>query len=152
MRGTHYRLALAALLIALVALVAGEIVYLFAPVGSDAIGDDIWWAFLRLSDPGYLGDDEGLIRRTISTAVTVLGYVLFLGLLVAIMTQWLNQWIARLEMGVTPVAVSNHVLILGWTHRTPAIANTLLARAPPGLSPRRPLPSDSQADLFAQRP
>ena len=127
MRGTHYRLALAALLVALVALVAGEVVYLFAPVGSDGIGDDIWWAFLRLSDPGYLGDDEGLIRRTISTAVTVLGYVLFLGLLVAIMTQWLNQWIARLEMGVTPVAVSDHVLILGWTHRTPAIARTLLA-------------------------
>jgi Trk K+ transport system NAD-binding subunit len=125
LRGLHYRLALAALLIALVALLAGEFVFLLAP-GEPDVGEAIWWAFLRLTDPGYLGDDEGLARRTISTAVTVLGYVLFMGLLIAIMTQWLNQWIARLEMGVTPVAVSHHVLILGWTHRTPAIANTLL--------------------------
>ena len=70
----------------------------------------MWWAFLRLTDPGYLGDDEGLARRTISTVVTVLGYVLFLGLLIAILTQWLNQLIARLESGVTPVALSDHVL------------------------------------------
>jgi len=125
LRGTHYRLALAALLVALVAMLAGELVFLLAP-GEPEVSDSIWWAFLRLTDPGYLGDDEGLTRRTISTIVTVLGYVLFMGLLIAIMTQWLNQWIARLEMGVTPVAVSNHVLILGWTHQTPAIANALL--------------------------
>jgi len=125
LRGLHYRLALAALLIALVALLAGELVFLLAPETPE-ISDAIWWAFLRLTDPGYLGDDEGLAARTISTAVTVLGYVLFMGLLIAIMTQWLNQWIARLETGVTPVAVNHHVLILGWTLRTPAIANTLL--------------------------
>jgi len=125
LRGTHYRLALAAPLVALVAMLAGELVFLLAP-GEPEVSDSIWWAFLRLTDPGYLGDDEGLTRRTISTIVTVLGYVLFMGLLIAIMTQWLNQWIARLEMGVTPVAVSNHVLILGWTHQTPAIANALL--------------------------
>jgi Trk K+ transport system NAD-binding subunit len=125
LRGLHYRLALAALLVASVALLAGELVFLFAP-GESGVSDAIWWAFLRLTDPGYLGDDEGLAARTISTAVTVLGYVLFMGLLIAIMTQWLNQWITRLEMGVTPAAVSHHVLILGWTHRTPAIANALL--------------------------
>lgn len=126
LRGTHYRLGIAALIVSIVALLGGSLVYLLAPVGTDAIGDDVWWAFLRLSDPGYLGDDHGLVRRSISTVITVLGYVLFLGLLVAIMTQWLNQWIERLEMGVTPVAVSQHILILGWTHRTPAIAHTLL--------------------------
>jgi hypothetical protein len=125
LRGLHYRLALAALLVVSVALLAGELVFLLAP-GEAGISDAIWWAFLRLTDPGYLGDDEGLAARTISTAVTVLGYVLFMGLLIAIMTQWLNQWIARLETGVTPAAVSHHVLILGWTHRTPAIANALL--------------------------
>ncbi len=44
----------------------------------------IWWAFLRLTDPGYLDDDEGTTRRLISVIVTVLGYVLFMGSLVAI--------------------------------------------------------------------
>ena len=73
-RGLHYRLALAALLVTSVALLAGELVFLFAP-GESGVSDAIWWAFLRLTDPGYLGDDEGLATRTISTAVTVLGYV-----------------------------------------------------------------------------
>jgi len=58
--------------------------------------------------------------------VTVLGYVLFLGLLIAILTQWLNQFITKLESGVSPVAVSNHIVLLGWTHRTPTIVKQLL--------------------------
>ena len=81
---------------------------------------------MRLTDPGHLGDDEGFARRTVSTIVTVLGYVLFLGLLIAILTQWLTSSIAKLESGVTPVAISDHVIILGWTHRTPTIVSELL--------------------------
>jgi hypothetical protein len=75
----------------------------------------IWWSFLRLSDPGYLGDDEGVSLRIISTIVTVLGYVLFLGSLVAIMTQWLNQTLRRYESGLTPISMSGHVVIIGRT-------------------------------------
>jgi hypothetical protein len=86
----------------------------------------IWWAFLRLSDPGYLGDDQGMALRSVSTVVTVLGYVLFLGLLIAIMTQWMNQKIQYLESGVTPIALRHHVIIFGWTARTPAIVRGLL--------------------------
>ena len=64
-----------------------------------------------------------MARRTVSTVVTVLGYVLFLGLLIAILTQWLNETIAKLEAGVTPIALSDHVVILGWTHRVPTIVS-----------------------------
>ena len=78
----------------------------------------IWWAFLRLTDPGYLGDDQGVFRRTVSTVITVIGYVLFLGALVAIMTQWLNQTLRQLESGLTPIARDGHVLVAGWTDRT----------------------------------
>ena len=53
-------------------------------------GQAIWWAFRRLTDPGNLGDDEGLFTRVLSSVLTVLGYVLFMGSLIAIMTQWLN--------------------------------------------------------------
>ncbi|MEA3273839.1 MAG: hypothetical protein U9Q81_00760, partial [Pseudomonadota bacterium] len=77
-------------------------------------------------DPGYLGDDEGLVGRTVSTVVTVLGYLLFLGLLIAILTQWMNELIARIESGTRPVTLADHVLILGWTHRTPGIVLELL--------------------------
>ncbi|MEA3278737.1 MAG: hypothetical protein U9Q81_26245 [Pseudomonadota bacterium] len=125
LRGLHYRLLLAASIVLLVALLAGLLVRLLAP-GFDEVGESIWWAFLRLTDPGYLGDDEGLVGRTVSTVVTVLGYVLFLGLLIAILTQWMNELIARIESGTRPVTLADHVLILGLTHRTPNIVLELL--------------------------
>jgi hypothetical protein len=125
LRGLGYRLLLAAAIVTAVALVAGALVTTFDPELSQP-GDAVWWAFLRLTDPGYLGDDEGIARRAISTVVTVLGYLLFLGLLIAILTQWLNQLIERLESGTTPVALSDHVIVLGWSHRTPTIVRELL--------------------------
>jgi hypothetical protein len=125
LRGLGYRLLLAAAIVLSVALVTGALAALLDSDFAD-LGDAVWWSFLRLSDPGYLGDDEGVARRAISTVVTVLGYVLFLGLLVAILTQWMNQTIGKLESGLTPVAASDHVVILGWTHRTPTIVSELL--------------------------
>ena len=111
LRGLGYRLLIAAVIVAAVALVAGELAVILVPQFSDS-GGAIWWAFLRLTDPGYLGDDQGIAQRTISTVVTVLCYVLFLGLLIAILTQWLNRLIARLESGMSPVSISNHILLL----------------------------------------
>jgi len=125
LRGLHYRLLLAASIILLVASFGGLLMLLLDP-DFDEVGESVWWAFLRLSDPGYLGDDEGLVGRTVSTVVTVLGYVLFLGLLIAILTQWMNELIRRIESGTRPVTLADHVLILGWTHRTPSIVLELL--------------------------
>jgi hypothetical protein len=125
LRGLRYRLLLAASIVAAVALIAGGLVALL-DAGFSEPGEAVWWAFLRLTDPGYLGDDEGLARRSVSTVVTVLGYVLFLGLLIAILTQWMNDIIRKLEAGLTPVALSEHVILLGWTHRTPTVVSELL--------------------------
>lgn len=125
LRGVHYRLLMAALIVAVLSVVAGIIVVLLDPA-FEQISDAVWWAFLRLTDPGYLGDDEGAVSRSISTVVTVLGYVVFLGLLIAIMTQWMNAWIQRVESGLTPLEIRDHVLILGWNHRTPSIVQELL--------------------------
>ena len=125
LRGAHSRLLFIASLIGVVAVGGGLMVQ-----ATDAPFDDretaIWWAFLRLTDPGYLGDDEGLVRRVISTVVTVLGYVLFMGSLIAIMTQWLNQTIHNFERGLTPIVRRNHILILGWTNRTSEIVGELM--------------------------
>lgn len=120
-KGAHYQLLFVAALIGLISIVGGLLVW---PTGepTSRLDESIWWAFLRLSDPGYLGDDEGIWRRFISTLITVAGYVLFMGSLVAIITSWLNRKIRNLEQGLTPVAAKNHVLILGWTNRTIHIA------------------------------
>jgi len=117
LRGAFYRLLTIATLVLVVALVAGTLTWLLEPHPM-TLPDAIWWAFLRLTDPGYLGDDEGVLRRSVSTVLIVIGYVLFLGALVAIMTQWLNQTLRQLESGLTPIARDGHVLVAGWTDRT----------------------------------
>jgi hypothetical protein len=125
LRGLKTRLLMASLIVVAVAVTAGFLVSVLSEDFSNP-AEAIWWAFLRLTDPGYLGDDEGVAKRAISTVVTVLGYLLFLGLLIAILTQWLNETVRRVESGVTPVVLSNHVLILGWTNQTRAITESLL--------------------------
>lgn len=124
-RGVFFQLLSIAALIVITAVVAGFAAFVATEQFSD-LPRAYWWAFLRLSDPGYLGDDEGTGLRTISTILTVLGYVLFMGSLVAILTQSLNRFMSRLEAGLTPLREKNHVIILGLTHRTPLILRELL--------------------------
>lgn len=124
-RGAHYRLLIIAALIGLISIVGGWTVLAWGS-GFTRPGEAIWWAFLRLTDPGYLGDDVGTVNRVVSTVVTILGYVVFLGALVAVMTQWLDHRMKRLETGLTPVKRDDHVLILGLNGRTHAIIREIL--------------------------
>jgi ion channel POLLUX/CASTOR len=126
LRGAHYRLLIIAALIGAISVLAGLAIHLLGAGVEGGLPGAVWWAFLRLSDPGYLGDDVGTARRLVSTLLTVLGYVLFLGALIAIMTQWLNERMRALEAGLTPIAQREHVLIIGWTSRTPAIVRELV--------------------------
>ena len=124
-RGPVARFAFILTLVLLVATVAGLLALGIAP-GFASAGDAIWWAFLRLTDPGYLGDDEGVAKATISTAVTLFGYVLFTGAFIAILVQWLGETMDRLEQGLTPVALDAHFVLLGWTSRTLTILEEIL--------------------------
>jgi hypothetical protein len=124
LKGARNQFLFIATVIILISVISGTIHYLLYP--EIEFSDAVWWAFLRLSDPGYLGDDQGVARRVISTIVTILGYVVFLGSLVAIMTQWLNSTIRRLELGLTPISQKGHILILGWTDRTSIIVREIL--------------------------
>jgi len=125
-RGILPQLLLMASLVASVAVVGGCAAWAFTPA-FESLPTAIWWSFLRLTDPGYLGDDEGVVLRVVSTVVTVLGYVLFMGSLIAIMTQWLARIIRKLESGLTPIAMQHHFVILGWTNRTSEIIKKLLS-------------------------
>ncbi|HEV8077885.1 MAG TPA: ion channel DMI1, partial [Marinobacter sp.] len=86
-----------------------------------------WWAFLRLTDPGYLGDDVGAWQRFVSTLLTVSGYVVFMGTLVAILTRWLIAKMEELERGLTPVTLKSHIVVLGWTRHTLPLLTELLS-------------------------
>jgi Trk K+ transport system NAD-binding subunit len=125
LRGTHFRLLFIAAVIGLVS-VAGGLIIVATDAPHDSTAEAIWWAFLRLTDPGYLGDDEGLVPRTVSTVLTIAGYVLFMGALIAIMSTWLSQTIERLESGLTPIAQNDHILVVGNDARTATVLRELL--------------------------
>ncbi|WP_303291173.1 ion channel DMI1 [Marinobacter sp. SS5-14b] len=123
-KGAGFQLLVVALFIGLISLVGGLLV---VPQGGDFDdpGTAVWWAFLRLTDPGYLGDDVGTWQRIVSTLLTILGYVVFMGTLVAILTRWLIAKMADLERGLTPVTLKNHIVVLGWTAQTPPLVAEL---------------------------
>jgi len=124
-KGASYQLLVVVAVIGLISLVGGLLVL---PLGEteEHLGNAVWWAFLRLTDPGYLGDDVGTWRRIVSTWLTVSGYVVFLGALVAIMTRWLIDIMTHLERGLTPVSLKNHIVILGWNNRTLPLLRELI--------------------------
>ena len=124
LRGAHYHLMLMIVAVVGVAALGGLALLLMGE--PEQPGEAVWWAFLRLTDPGYLGDDEGLGRRVVSTVVTVAGYVLFMGALIAILSRWLQQTIELLQRGETPIHLKNHLLVLGLTDRTPIILQEML--------------------------
>jgi hypothetical protein len=127
-KGAHYQLMVVAIFIGLISLIGGWLAWPSAAADMP-LADSVWWAFLRLTDPGYLGDDQGTWRRIVSTALTIMGYVVFMGTLVAIMTRWLISSMATLEQGLTPVTIRNHVVILGWTNRTIPLIREILDTA-----------------------
>ena len=61
-RGPFSRLLLVMAMIFGISVIGGCIAY-FTAGRFRTIGEAIWWAFLRLTDPGYLGDDQGLLLR-----------------------------------------------------------------------------------------
>lgn len=126
LRGAVARLLVIAGIVALVAVGGGLLAFYLTGAFEDPFAST-WWAFLRITDPGYLGDDEGTWLRVISVVMTIGGLVLVIGALIAIMTQWLNHTIEQLEQGLTPIVMKNHVLILGWSSRTAAIVEQLLS-------------------------
>lgn len=124
-KGAGFQLLVVAAFIAAISLVGGILV---VPLDGefDHVGNAIWWAFLRLTDPGYLGDDVGAWQRFVSTLLTVSGYVVFMGTLVAILTRWLIARMDELERGLTPVTLKNHIVVLGWTSQTLPLLSELL--------------------------
>lgn len=126
-KGAGFQLLVVGGLIGLISLIGGLLVVLPSTDEFDDAGSAIWWAFLRLTDPGYLGDDVGTWQRFVSTLLTISGYVVFMGTLVAILTRWLIARMAELERGLTPVTLKNHIVVLGWTAQTPPLVSELFS-------------------------
>lgn len=117
-RGPLYKLGVIFAVLLLLSLVGGLLVVEAPATQFEDYGDATWWAFLRLTDPGYLGEDQAPGIAMVSVVLTVLGLAVFVGALVAVLTQWLQATIERLELGLTPITSEDHIAVLGWTNRT----------------------------------
>jgi len=125
-RGPHYQILLIWGVLVLITLIGGALAYLIPAAGIDRFRSAVWWAFLHLSDPGYLGEDRAPAVRLLAIALTILGLGLFVGALIAIITQWLGSVMERLALGLTPIRANDHVVVLGWTNRSLELVASLL--------------------------
>ncbi len=87
----------------------------------------LWWAFLRLTDTGYLGTDQGWVDRTIGLILTFSGDVLFLGALVAILSTALMRALAILSSGQGQVQAQDHLIVVGAAGELPDLAEEILS-------------------------
>ncbi len=124
-RGPLWRFAVLLVLVALVTLLAGLLIRQLVP-GFESLGDALWWAFEHIIVPEYVDDDEGIAKLTVGTGLIVFGSILFAGAVIAILVQWLDDTIERLELGLTPVALNAHIVLAGWNSRSPIVLQEIL--------------------------
>ena len=126
MRGPLAYFGLILLLIVLIALGAGFVIRQLHPE-FDSLGDAVWWAFEHLIVPEFIDGDEGVIKRTFAVPLIVLGSIMFAGAVIAVLVQWLDETREHLRLGLTPVVLDAHVVLLGWSGRTSAILAEIMA-------------------------
>lgn len=131
LRGSLALVALMVGVLGCVAVLGATIAYSFPARYFGSYRDALWWAVLRLSDTGYLSDDTGgLELRALSIAMSVFGMSITVGGIVAIVTQLMNRGLRSLAAATTQVPFSGHIVILGFSDRTPRLLQSLLAQGP----------------------
>lgn len=129
LRGSLALVALMIVILATIAMVSALVAYSLPEQYFRSYPEALWWAVLRLSDTGYLSDDTGgLELRALSMMLSVFGMAVTVGGIVAIVTQFMNRGLRSLSSATTRVPFSGHVVILGFSDRTPRLLRNLLAR------------------------
>ncbi len=111
-RGPLAQMAVLLAILALLALLGGLLMVLIHPRYRD-FPQASWWAFLHLTDTGYLGEDKDAVERVVAVVLTFTGAVLFIGGVIAILTTWLDRLMASLSSGRGTVVEEGHLLVLG---------------------------------------
>lgn len=91
----------------------GAVVLSFLTTSWENFPKNLWWAFLHVSDPGYLGDNQGFVRQAVAVVITLGGWMLF-GLFLSILGMAFQRRWRHLESGKSRVLARDHTVILGW--------------------------------------
>ena len=87
--------------------------------------ESFWQSMLRVFDSGTIAGDNGWALRLVSLIVTLAG-ILVVTSLIGLIASSIDQRIASLGKGRSPVLETNHVLVLGWSSRLFAILSELV--------------------------
>lgn len=88
-----------------------------------------WWAFLHLTDTGYMGGDKDPWERVLAVCLTFLGALVFVGGVIAILTTSLDRLMISVTSGRTAVCEEGHLLLLGHNPGLPDLVAELASAA-----------------------
>ncbi len=87
--------------------------------------ESFWQSLLRVFDSGTFSADNGWGLRVVTLVVTLAGILVFTSL-IGLIASSIDQRIASLGKGRSPVLETGHVLVLGWSSRLFAILSELI--------------------------
>ncbi len=120
---------LAALTLVITVVAAGILttLHLSGVNGGPKLGfaEAFWQSLLRMLGKGAFASDQEWTTRALNLVVTLAG-IFLAGALIALISAAVNQRIARLRRGRSPVLESGHTLVLGWSPRLPVILSELV--------------------------
>lgn len=74
----------------------------------------VWWAFLRVTDPGNLSYDINPAHRIVGSVVAISGWIIF-GLLISLISTAIQLRLSQLQKGRATNNYSRHIVIFGWS-------------------------------------
>ncbi len=112
-------------LAALVLVVIGASLFALLAGGDASFPTRLWEALGRAMDSGTFTGDSGWGYRAISLLITLAG-IFLVSALIGLIATALDQRIAELRKGRSPVLERGHSLILGWSESLPVILSELV--------------------------
>jgi hypothetical protein len=90
----------------------------------DRFYETAWFYFGRVIDAGTFVGDEGIVNRTVSTVVSILGVVVA-GLLISALAGNFQERLESIRRGGAPVMEDGHFLVLGWSEKIYSVIDQL---------------------------
>ncbi len=83
-----------------------------------------WFYFGRVVDPGTFVADEGILNRSVSTTVSILGVVVA-GLLISALAGNFQERLESIRRNGAPVMEERHFVVLGWSDKIYSVIDQL---------------------------
>lgn len=90
----------------------------------DRFYETAWFYFGRVIDAGTFVGDEGVLNRSVSTLVSILG-VIVAGLLISALAGNFQERLESIRRGGAPVMEEGHFLVLGWSEKIYSVIDQL---------------------------